>query len=667
MSIAALEQNWLSLWTPPQRLTLSEWSELYLVLSSEYSARSGPIKLFEFQKEIFDAFTDPNVREIVIMAGTQLTKTILLQAIIAYTIVNDPLPILLIQPKDDIAKKFSKERITPMLRDMPVLKGRVSDSGAGHNTTIQEKSFPGGSLSILSAGSPANLASASIAIALLDEVDKYDANIGGHGDPVMQVKARLSTYGSRSKLVQVCSPTTQFSSRIAREYEDSDQRQAWVACPHCKEFQILTFTQVRWDNTLAVKERPKTARYECFHCQAQWTDLQRRKACEQMEWRALRPFAGVAGFHLSHLYSPWRTLEDIVKEFLRVKDTPLELQTFTNNTLAELWKTEGFAPDEEKLYARRESFEFGDHAVIPRRACFLTAAVDIQHDRLECEVVAWARNRESWSIAYEVIQPTYEENGKQVPYAITAAQVWSELDRRILQRDWQHEGGGTLPIWLMGIDSGYNAKLAYDFVRTHTACSYSPAIGLRPSNWRSVAPLKGGTDEYKICEHVTNENAARKKQDIRVVTVGTYCAKAELYDNLRNIRPDPSGNPVPNCLHFPMYNLEYFQSLCSEHRLIEPSGKRKWVKKHPNGRNEALDLKVYNRAMAHLCGIDRFKDKEWDELEKRANNGKALPVTPVDTAPVSEPPTAPQTTPAVQAPRPPARPTPQRRQLRRLF
>jgi phage terminase large subunit GpA-like protein len=597
------------------------------------------------------------------MAATQMVKTIFLQGIIAYTIVNDPLPILIVHPKDDASKKFSKRRIEPMLRDMKILAGRVTESGAGHASTIQEKSFPGGSLSMLGAGSPSNLAAASIAILLLDELDKFDANVGSHGDPVLQGRARLSTYGSRAKLVQVCSPTMEHSSRIARAYQDSDRREAFVPCHECGHFQTLKFTQVRWDNTLPLKKRASSARYQCESCDAHWNDLQRWTACEKLEWRSQAAFNGIAGFHISHLASPWHKLSDIVAEFLRVKDRPLELQTFTNNTLAELWKVEGQSPDEEKVFARRENYPLG---IVPRRACFLTCAVDIQHDRLECEVVAWGRDRESWSIWYEVIQPTYAEGNRQVPYPITAPEVWAELDRRILQKDWQHESGSTLPIWLMGIDSGYNAKLAYDFVRTHTKCAYSPTVGLKPKNYRSVVPLKGGTDEYKLCEHVTNENAARKKQDIRVVTVGTYCAKSELYDNLRNIRPAATGEAVPNCLHFPMYDMEYFQSLCSEQRLIEPSGKRKWVKKHPNGRNEALDLKVYNRAMAHLCGIDSFRPHEWDELERRANNGQALPVAPVaPTAPVAAP--QPSAAPVAQAPRPQARPMPYRRQTRRLF
>jgi phage terminase large subunit GpA-like protein len=86
--------EWLTsfskLWIPPERLSLSEWSERNLVLSSEYSSRSGLIRLHQYQKAIFDAFTDAHVNEITLMCSTQMVKSLFLQAIIAYIIVNDP-------------------------------------------------------------------------------------------------------------------------------------------------------------------------------------------------------------------------------------------------------------------------------------------------------------------------------------------------------------------------------------------------------------------------------------------------------------------------------------------------------------------------------------------------------------------------------------------------
>ena len=45
---------------------------------------------------------------------------------------------------------------------------------------------------------------------------------------------------------------------------------------------------------------------------------------------------------------------------------------------------------------------------LPDRRCatrglFLTAGVDIQKNRIECEVVAWVRQKQSWSVDYYVL------------------------------------------------------------------------------------------------------------------------------------------------------------------------------------------------------------------------------------------------------------------------
>jgi phage terminase large subunit GpA-like protein len=151
MSITA---KWADLWLPPERLPLSKWSEKNLILSPEYSARSGPIQLFPFQREIFDAFTDPTVEEIDLMCGTQLVKTLFIQGCLAYVMSQDPGPALLIEPKESDAKSFSRERLTPMLRDCDVLKQLVSDANSSKTgqDTILMKDFPGGSLAL--AGAP---------------------------------------------------------------------------------------------------------------------------------------------------------------------------------------------------------------------------------------------------------------------------------------------------------------------------------------------------------------------------------------------------------------------------------------------------------------------------------------------------------------------------------
>jgi phage terminase large subunit GpA-like protein len=50
--------------------------------------------------------------------------------LLAYIIAVEPGPLLLVQPTLSMCEAFSKDRLAPMLRDMPVLKGRVADSKA---------------------------------------------------------------------------------------------------------------------------------------------------------------------------------------------------------------------------------------------------------------------------------------------------------------------------------------------------------------------------------------------------------------------------------------------------------------------------------------------------------------------------------------------------------
>jgi phage terminase large subunit GpA-like protein len=87
-------------------------------------------------------------------------------------------------------------------------------------------------------------------------------------------------------------------------------------------------------------------------------------------------------------------------EFSRRRAATEQLKTFVNTVLGETWQERGEAPDWERLYQRREHYAIGTRA---RRACFLTAGVDVQKDRFVYEVVGWGAGKESWSVDTGVI------------------------------------------------------------------------------------------------------------------------------------------------------------------------------------------------------------------------------------------------------------------------
>ena len=132
-------------------LGLADWADAHRRLSAMSSAISGNwlTSRFEIARGPMTAVREEGVSTITCMVATQLLKTELLLNIIGYQIANDPCPILLVLPKDDACKSFSKERFTPMVRATPALRdifGTVYRDRSGESLSYKE--FPGGFLAI---------------------------------------------------------------------------------------------------------------------------------------------------------------------------------------------------------------------------------------------------------------------------------------------------------------------------------------------------------------------------------------------------------------------------------------------------------------------------------------------------------------------------------------
>ncbi|MBR3996413.1 MAG: phage terminase large subunit family protein, partial [Clostridia bacterium] len=142
-----LFRNIAKILSPPPELTVSQWADNYRKLSQEASSEPGQwnTNRAPYQREIMDAVNDAGCEEVIIMSSAQVGKTELLLNVIGYYIDYDPSPILCLQPTLEMAQTFSKDRLVPMLRDTPVLRGKVKDARARDSgNTILHKTFPGG-------------------------------------------------------------------------------------------------------------------------------------------------------------------------------------------------------------------------------------------------------------------------------------------------------------------------------------------------------------------------------------------------------------------------------------------------------------------------------------------------------------------------------------------
>ena len=607
------------LWAPPPNQSVSEFAEQEFVLSPEYSAQTGRLKLYKFQREPLDFFGDPYTSEIVIMSATQMLKTLAMQVCIAYAIARDPGPILLAQPTTSDAETFSKERLGPMVRDMECLRTRVApEKRTSKGNTILQKVFDGGSLSLIGAQTAGNFARRSIRYFFGDERDKWPKNVGKEGDGWSLGIKRQATFRSRAKRLQACSPTIEGDSQIATAYENSDQRKFWVPCPHCGWHQVLRWERVTWDTGNASlrdlrSQLRATVAYLCEHCDSRWTDADRWSACEQGEWRADKPFAGIAGFWISEIYSPWKRLSDLVFDFLTKKDDPILLQTFVNTSLAETWKEKGESPDHEKLMSRRENYRLGQ---VPAGALILFAGVDVQKTWLQGHVWGFGRNRQRWIIDRFVIEGD--------PYHDS---TWDKLTER-LNTSYRHPGGADLSIVRMAIDSGYATQEVYRWAKQQGSGRVMVIKGVD-----SGAAMVASPQQVEI-----SQGGRKIKHGAKVHLVNVSMCKSELYGLLGKERP-ADGEPFPSgWIHFAKdLDEEFFRQLSAEqlvYRVVKGYRKHEWVKTRE--RNEDLDCCNYARAAEWAYGVDRFTDQRWRQLEEQAGLQGGMPTIEVASSAIDE-------------------------------
>lgn len=65
------------------------------------------------------------------------------------------------------------------------------------------------------------------------------------------------------------------------------------------------------------------------------------------------------------------------------------MKTFVNTRLTEVYKPVGELKDIDKYMARREEYK----AQVPDGVLILTAAVDVQNNRLEYEIKGWGKEK----------------------------------------------------------------------------------------------------------------------------------------------------------------------------------------------------------------------------------------------------------------------------------
>lgn len=559
------------IFTPPPKLTVSQWADANRMLTSIASAEPGRWRTDRapYQRGILDAFSDPMIEEVAVMSSAQVGKTEVVLNVAGFFIDQDAAPMLVLQPSIDMARAFSKDRLREMIRATPALGRKIQESERRKaEDTILHKQFAGGHITMVGANAPSGLASRPVRVVLCDEIDRYPTSAGKEGDPVALAKKRTATFWNR-KIGEFSTPTVKGTSRIEASFLEGDQRRYFVPCPHCGHKQFLRWPQLDHE----------TAQYACEDCGALIAETDKPAMLAKGEWIPTNPGRHKASFHLNALYSPWTTWAELVREYDSAKAIPERLKTFVNTSLGESYEEPGERIDAGSLSARRELYP----AEVPAAVGVLTAAIDVQGDRLELAIKGWGAKQESWLIAHHRVYGNPD-----------TADVWDRADT-LLTKPYAHESGALLYVRSACVDTGYKTNVVYEFV----------ALRQQRGTWAT----KGHSVRGKP---LVSRPAKANKYRVKVVPIGTDTAKDVIFDRLRTERPKDfrDGDVVPGYMHFPMPggdggDDEYLAQFGREKKALRYD---KGVPFHvyvlePEGaRNEAIDLEVLNLAALHMLG-----------------------------------------------------------------
>lgn len=579
-------------------LTVSESADRYRVLPKT-SAEPGPFQTdrIPYLRGIQDALSDPDVQEVVFAKAAQVAGTTVGENFILFVMVQDPSALLSVWPTKEKYQIWVGERLDPMIDDCDVLRSkfrrsnRRDEPGGGRRESgdsLAKKAFPGGFLQCLTSKSTSLLKSIAAQRAILEEVDEFVPT--PQGDVVELIRVRQRTYGAARKLYLNSTPTLTplpggGGSRIWKELEKSTWHEFWVPCPHCTEYQTLQWRDgdgddftagnlyFTWEKDADGYPIPGTARCICRHCGCEVEEQHKMQMLCAGEWRARFPGRKIWGFHISALYSPLCTWDELAEAFTRAaRGGPDEMMVFVNTWLGLPYADRTSHIDVHYLAERREAY--GDGVDVPIGVGLLVAGADVQGDRVEVFVWGYGAGEEAWLIAWEVI-----EGDPQRPA------TWTKVGK-VLDREWVHASGAKVRIAAMAVDAGYATEYVHRFCDAHQRAF--PVVG------RS-GPGKPVLTAPDIQRRKWRGKGRKNKQAKRpTYVVGTDTLKNDLLRTRLHLREDG-----PQYMHFPNWlDPVFFDQLTAESLVVVYRDRRPYrVWKPIEGRaNEALDGWVYARA-----------------------------------------------------------------------
>lgn len=553
---------------PPDDITVSQWAERNRILSRKESNLQGYWRnsVTPYLTGIMDEFNNWETEQIIFVKPTQCGGTEGELNMLGYVIDQDPAPVLIVYPNDELAESTSANRISSMMETPCLKRHYLKKSSSKKELQFDTDMY----VALTGSNSPADLASKPIRYLFLDEVDKYSAASRQEADPINLAIERTKSYITNRK-IYMCSTPTLRTGHIWKAKEAADvEKHFFVPCPHCGKYIELKFAQIRWpgkEDGMSDRDRAEFANYVCQECGCIITDQHKPEMLQHGEWRAVRQstrFARSVAFWMNTLYSPFTRFSAIAAEFLKSKDDPDRLHNFTNSWLAEPWEDTKLKTSAELVQERqteRPAYE------VPPWAKLLTGGVDVQENCLYWSIRAWGDFLTSQNIAHG--------------QAFSFNEIANYMNLEYRQPD-----GTAMMVALCLIDSGDQTDEVYEF------CAEN-------AEW--ALPCKGTDTMLSHYKLSTVNKAGSKAYGMNLVLVDGGKYKDMIASRMR--KPNGKGS----WMVYKDTDLEYCEQVTAEHKVVERNANgretQRWVLKTSHADNHYLDTEVYAMAAADVRGV----------------------------------------------------------------
>lgn len=632
-SATAIRQDVTDLVRAPERISVYQAAKDYLYVQyPDGSWRPYDDSLAPEMREVMECLTSREYEAVVLVGPARSSKTVSIDAFLTYGIKCDPSDMLLVHTSQDLARKYSRERLDRFVRNSPELKKR--QSAKAHDDNIFDKVYRAGN--ILSIGWPSvkQISSRDIKYCAATDYDRRDTDdVDGEGDLFTLLKKRNTTFMSAGMTFIESSPgfeiiDTAWKPRskhpheappcrgILSVYNRGDRRRIYWQCLHCDEWFQPTMELYHYTPGESPAESAKSVMLHCPHCSSLHSFAERTQLKSNQRWlkegQSLTTDGEIIGkgrestiasFWFEGPVAAYQSWEKQILSLLLAEEDyertgeEKSLKTAINLDQGRPYVSRSKSNDRDSsaFESRKENWEKG---TIPEGVRFLTATVDVQagskkgkRKRFVVQVLGWGTDLQCWVIDRFNIKYSARKNDEGEIEPINPAHYvedWDQLIDSAIKKAYPlADGSGFMPVKMVGCDMAGEdgvSNNAYEFWRKLRRDGLS----------RKFMLIKGATAKSaKLINESYPDNTNRKNRkassrgDVPIYLINTNMLK-DAVDNC--IWRDEPG---PGYVHFPKWLGEWFYDELT-YEVRQPDGA--WIKPG-SGPNEAFDLFTYARAL----------------------------------------------------------------------